>query len=215
MELIIKALPAFLQGALITLELTVVAVVIGIVLGTVLAFGRLSQNKAVNAVSQFYIWFFRGSPLLLQIIFLFFGLPMLFPALSIDKFPAGCIALGLNSAAYLAEIIRGAIQSIDKGQMEASKALGMSSGQAMRIVIVPQSIRRLLPPVGNEFIALLKDSSLVSAIGLKDLLRVTTTLSNGTGQAVYYLPCIVFYLLMTTVFTLIFGKLERKYSVYE
>jgi polar amino acid transport system permease protein len=203
------------SSALTTLELTVVAIFIGLTLGLLLALGRLSHNAVINKLAGFYVWFFRGSPLLVQIMFLYFGLPMICPQLTIPAFPAGFIALGLNSGAYLAEIIRGAIQSIDKGQMEASKALGMGYGQAMRRIIIPQSYRRLIPPVGNEFIALLKDSSLVSAMGLTELMRTTTTLSNSDGNAVYYLPCIAFYLVMTTLFSFVFSRLEKKYSVYE
>lgn len=214
-HILISTLPVFAQCALVTLELTVVAIFIGLLLGLLLALGRLSRNAAAKKLAGIYVWFFRGSPLLLQIMFLYFGLPMIWPKLSLPMFPSGFIALGLNSAAYLAEIIRAAIQSIDKGQMEASRALGMGYGQAMRRIIIPQSYRRLIPPVGNEFIALLKDSSLVSAMGLTELMRKTTVLSNGTGNAVYYLPCIVFYLAMTTLFTFVFGKLEKKYSVYE
>lgn len=207
-------MPAFLNGALMTLSLTVVAIIIGIVLGMILALGRISHNPVASGASKFYIWFFRGSPLMLQIMFIYYALPMILP-ISIDMFPAGFIALGLNSAAYLAEIIRGAIQSIDKGQMEAAKALGMSYGQAMRKIIIPQSYRRLIPPVGNEFIGLLKDSSLVSVMGLTELLRTTTILSNADGKAIYYVPCMIFYLALTTLFTFAFGKLEKKYSVYE
>lgn len=215
MDLLIKSLPDFLTSAEKTLGLTVIAIIIGLSFGLLLALGRLSHNVAINKISSIYVWFFRGSPLLLQIMFLYFGSSMIWPSLNIPMFATGFIALGLNSAAYLAEIIRAAIQSIDKGQMEASKALGMSYSQAMRRIIIPQSYRRLIPPVGNEFIALLKDSSLVSAIGLTELMRTTTTLSNNDATAIYYLPCAFFYLAMTTLFTYIFGRLEKKYSVYE
>lgn len=219
LDLIIKSMPQFLQGAAYTLELTVIGILIGISLGMVIALFRLSHNPILNGFARFYTWFFRGSPLMLQMMFIFFALPMinlpLIGSISIDMFPAGFIALGLNSAAYLSEIIRGAIQSIDKGQMEASRALGMSYGQAMRVIIIPQSYRRLIPPVGNEFIALLKDSSLVSVMGLTELMRTTTVLSNSDGSAAYYLPCMIFYLALTSLFTFLFGRLEKKYSVYE
>lgn len=215
MDLLIKSFPSFLSSACTTLELTVVAIFIGVIFGMLLALGRLSKNKAINKFAGIYVWFFRGSPLMLQIVFIYFGLPMIFPAINIGMFLSGFIALGLNSAAYLAEIIRAAIQSIDKGQMEASKALGMSYGQAMRHIIIPQSYRRLIPPVGNEFIALLKDSSLVSVMGMTELMRNTTVLSNSDGNAIYYLPCVAFYLALTSLFTYFFGKLEKKYSVYE
>ena len=214
MDDIIRALPAFVRGAGVTLELTLVAILMGMLLGLFLALGRLSKNKAYNGFARFYIWFFRGTPLLVQIMFIYYALPMFTPV-SLNSLTSAFIALGLNSGAYLAEIIRAAIQSIDKGQMEAAKALGMNYSQAMRKIIIPQSYRRLIPPVGNEFIALLKDSSLVSAISMTELMRTTTVLSNATGSPVYYIPCMIFYLLMTTLFSFIFSRLEKKYSVYE
>lgn len=212
---LLKAMPAFIQAAGLTLQLTLIAIAIGLVLGLILALGRISKNVILNKLAFFYIWFFRGTPLLLQISFIYYSLPTVASFLQLDRFTAGFLALGLNSGAYLAEIIRAGIQSIDKGQMEAAKALGMSYGTAMRHIIIPQSYRRLMPPVGNEFIALLKDSSLVSIISLTELMRITTTLSNSTGSAIYYIPCAIFYLILTSFFTFMFGKFEKKYSVYE
>ena len=142
---VIVAMPALLQGAGLTILLTLVSIFFGLILGLLLALGRLSKNALFDRLSQFYIWLFRGTPLLLQIFFIYYALPTFTP-ITIDALPAAFIALSLNSGAYLAEIIRAAIQSIDKGQMEASKALGMSFTQAMRRIIVPQSYRRLIPP---------------------------------------------------------------------
>jgi polar amino acid transport system permease protein len=210
-----KYAPALLNGATLTIALTVVSVIFGMILGLLLALGRLSKNKLIDRLSWFYIWLFRGTPLLMQIFFIFYALPMLSPNLTLPQLPAAFIALSLNSAAYLAEIIRAAIQSIDKGQMEASKALGMSYWQAMQRVIVPQSYRRLIPPVGNEFIAIIKDSSLVSVIALTELMRTTSVTANSTGDASIYIPSAILYLAMTTIFTFIFDKLEKKYSIYE
>jgi polar amino acid transport system permease protein len=214
LEPVVTALPAFVRGAGITLELTVVGVFFGILLGLLLALGRLSKNTAINRLSRLYIWFFRGTPLLLQIFFIYYALPTILP-FSFNDLTSAFIALSLNSAAYLAEIIRAAIQSIDKGQMEASKALGMSYGQAMTKIVIPQSYRRLIPPVGNEFIALLKDSSLVSIISLTELMRTSSTLANSTGNVVFYIPAAIFYLALTSLFSFVFNKLEKKYSVYE
>ena len=208
-------MPQFVKATGITMELTLLAIGIGVVLGLLLALARISKNAVLSKLSFFYIWFFRGTPLLLQICFLYYSLPTVASAVKLDKFTAGFLALGLNSGAYMAEIIRAAIQSIDKGQMEAARALGMSYPQAMRKIIIPQSYRRLIPPVGNEVIALLKDTSLVSIISVTELMRITTTLSNSTGSALYYIPCAVFYLALTTLFTYVFGRLEKKYSVYE
>lgn len=210
----LNALPALLKGSFFTLELTIVSVFFGMILGLFLALGRLSKNSFLDKISWFYIWIFRGTPLIMQIFFIYYALP-LFSPITLPQLPTAFIALALNSAAYLAEIIRAAIQSIDKGQMEAAKALGMSYGQAMQKIIVPQSYRRLIPPVGNEFIALLKDSALVSVIGMTELMRTTTQLANATGNAAIYIPAAVMYLILTSLFTFVFEKLEKKYSIYE
>ena len=216
MDIILNAIPSLLIGSVKTLELTLVAVFFGIILGLFLALGRLSKNKIIDKICWLYIWVFRGTPLLMQIFFFYYALPLaLGKAFTFNGMTAAFIALSLNSAAYLAEIIRAAIQSIDKGQMEAAKALGMGYGQAMKRIIVPQSYRRLIPPVGNEVIALLKDSALVSSIGMSELMRTTTQISNATTSALIYIPSAALYLIMTSLFTIVFGKLEKKYSLYE
>lgn len=214
-ERFLNYMPALLKGSVLTLELTIVSVVFGMILGLFLALGRLSKNKAVDKVCWTYIWLFRGTPLLMQIFFIYYALPLIYKPLTLSQMPAAFIALSLNSAAYLAEIIRAAIQSIDKGQMEAAKALGMGYGQAMKRIIVPQSYRRLIPPVGNEFIALLKDSALVSVIGMTELMRTTSVMANSTGDATIYIPAAILYLILTTLFTYVFDKFEKKYSIYE
>lgn len=211
---LIDIMPKVLAGSGYTVLLTLVPIIFGIFLGLLLALCRLSNVFFLDKLAQIYIWFFRGTPLLLQLMFIYFMVPTIIH-LPLDPIPASFIALSLNSGAYLAEIIRAAIQSIDKGQMEASKALGMTYWQAMRRVIIPQSYRRLIPPVGNEFIALLKDTSLVSVIGMSDLLFVSTQRANSTGYSIYYLPAVIIYLLLTSIFTYVFSRLEKKYSVYE
>lgn len=210
-----NVIPPMLEGTLNTLILTMGGIFFGLLFGLLLALARVSKNKFVNSFAWVYIWFFRGTPMLMQILFIYYGLPMINKNIVVDQFPAAFMALGLNSAAYLAEIIRAAIQSIDKGQMEAAKALGMSYRMAMFRIIVPQSYRRLIPPVGNEFIMLLKDSSLVSVIGMTELLRTTRLMTNATGEVWIYLPAAIIYLLLTSIFTVVFDKLEKKYSVYE
>lgn len=199
----------------ITIQLTLAGILIGIVLGLFLAMGRLSKNSFFQKITWFYIWVFRGTPLLMQMFFIYYALPLYSKYLQFPALAAGIIALGLNSGAYLAEIIRAAILSIDKGQMEASKALGMSYGQAMRRIIIPQSYRRLIPPVGNEAIMLLKDSALVSSIAITELLRRTNQIMNNTGNPSIFLYSAAIYLFLTTILTYIFQKLEAKYSIYE
>lgn len=216
LERIIGYMPALLEGAGITLALTAIAVTTGLFLGLLLALGRISHNFIIDKICSFYIWFFRGTPLLMQLYFIYFALPQINPAFNIqDRFIAAYVAFALNSGAYLAEIFRAAILSIDKGQFEAAKALGMGYSMTMRRIIIPQSYRRLIPPVGNEFIMVLKDTALVSMIGLTDLSRITSQISTRNGDVLIYLPAMVLYLLMTTLFTFVFNKLEKKYSQYE
>lgn len=214
-EKMLQVLGLLVQSSGRTVYLTLGGIAIGMVLGLLLAIGRISKNKTVNGISWFYVWVFRGTPLLMQIMFIYYALPMISPALRLSAPVSAILALGLNSGAYLAEIIRAAILSIDKGQMEASKALGMTYGQAMRRIIIPQSYRRLIPPVGNEVIMLLKDSALVSVIAMTELLRTTNQQVNNTANPVIYLFAAAIYLFLTTILTLVFQKLEKKYSVYE
>src|SRR5690554_4700199 len=163
LQTILNWIPPLLEGAVVTISLTLLSVIAGLIGSLFLALGKMSRNKALNRASSAYVFFFRGTPLLMQLYFIYYGLPQIAPWLTINnRFIAAFIAFGLNSAAYCAEIIRAAIQSIDKGQFEAARALGMSYGQTMRLIIIPQSFRRLIPPVGNEFIMVLKDASLVS-----------------------------------------------------
>jgi polar amino acid transport system permease protein len=208
------------SGTLITLEITVVAIIIGCLLGVVLALGRLSKNKILRGLSWFYIWFFRGTPLLLQLFMVYYAIPIMYlestgNQLNIDPMICAFITFSLNSTAYLAEIIRAGIESIPGGQMEAAKAIGMTYGQAMRKIIIPQTYKRLIAPVGNELIMLLKDTSLVSSIALSDLLRTTKTMANATGNWLYYLYAAAIYLFLTTLLQLGTDRLEVKLGAYE
>jgi polar amino acid transport system permease protein len=209
----------FAEGMLLTLELTLLSMFAGTILGLILSFGKMSKVKIVNKITWVYIWFFRGTPLLLQIMIVYFGIALIGLDLTgspwtMPPFVAGCLALTLNTGAYLAEIFRAGIESIDKGQMEASKALGMSHSQAMRKVIIPQTIKRLIPPYSNEFTMILKDSSLVSAIGITELYRSAYQMANGSGDWKFLFYAAGVYLFLTSISTYIFGRLEKKYSVY-
>lgn len=210
----LSLIPVLGAGAIMTIELTVLSIIIGTILGLILALMKISNNFIISRLSGLYIYIMRGTPLLLQLFAIYYGLPSL--GIKLNPFPAAVIGMSLNSAAYVAEIIRGGIQSIDKGQMEASKALGMTYFQAMKRVILPQAYRRLIPPMGNEFIALLKDSSLVSTIAMVDLMRTALQMySNSFKPVEVFTLAGLYYLLLTSVFTLIFGKMERRYSIYE
>jgi len=215
-------IPPLLNGARITIGLTVLAVSAGLVLSFFIALGKMSKNVIINKLCTAYTFFFRGTPLLMQLYFIYYALPSISRVFliqtgqaEVDRFIYAFIAFSLNAAAYCAEIIRAAIQSIDKGQFEASRALGLSYAQTMRLVVVPQSIRRLIPPVGNEFIMMLKDASLVSMIALADITRVTRNIEGSTRSALVYIPAMLLYLIITAIFTYIFHRLEKKYSVYD
>jgi len=209
-------MPQLLAGAQITIGLTVTSVTAGLVLGLFLALGKMSKNIIINKLCSIYIFFFRGTPLLMQLFFIYYALPKIFPFMTINsRFLAAFIAFSLNCAAYCAEIIRSAICSIDKGQFEASRALGLSYAQTICFIIIPQSIRRLIPPVGNEFIMMLKDVSLVSMIALVDITRVMRNIESSAGSALVYIPAMFLYLIITAIFEYVFRKLEKKYSVYD
>ena len=209
-------MPQLLSGARITILLTLCAVSAGILLGIFIALGKMSKHKVLRNLCSAYTFFFRGTPLLMQLYFVYYGLPEINRALTINnQFLAAFIAYSLNSAAYCSEIIRAAIQSIDKGQSEAAQVLGMNYFQTMRLVILPQSIKRLVPPIGNEFIMLLKDASLVSLIALADITKVTRSIQSSTTSSLVYIPAMILYLIITAVFTLVFRQLEKRHSVYE
>jgi polar amino acid transport system permease protein len=216
LQKMIAWMPSLLAGARVTILLTVMAVSAGLVLSLFLALGKMSKNTVLNRFCTAYIFFFRGTPLLMQLYFIYYALPLFLPIFTINnRFLAAFIAFGLNSGAYCAEIIRAAIQSIDRGQFQAARALGLSYAQTMRLVIVPQSIRRLIPPVGNEFIMVLKDASLVSIIALVDITKATRNIEGSTRSALVYIPAMVLYLAITAVFSFVFSRLEKKYSIYE
>ena len=213
---IIGWMPALIPATGTTLSRAVTSVLAAPVLAVFLALGKLAADTVLRSVCGAYIFFFRGTPLLMQLFFIYYTLPQLVPALNIQsRFFAAWLAFSLNVAAYLAEIIRAAIQSIDKGQMEASKALGLTNSQAMRLVIIPQAYRRMIPPICNEFVMVLKDTSLVSIIALTDLTYQTKIIASNKASALVYIPAMIIYLIITGVFTFIFNRLEKRLSIYE
>lgn len=210
----LKALPIFLKGSVMTIELTAATIVIGSILGLIFVLMKLSKNFILSGISTLYIWIFRGTPLLLQLFFFYYGLPTI--GIKLEPFQAAILGLSLNCGAYMAEIIRGGIISIDKGQFEAAKALGFNYMQTMKKVILPQTYKRLIPPVGNEFISILKDTSLVSSIAMVELMRSAQQMYSTTFKAIeMFTTAGILYLLLTTVFTGVFSILEKKLGKYE
>lgn len=201
----------FLDAMLVTLQLTVVSILIGIVIGLLFAILKISKLKVLSIISDAYIYLVRGTPLIVQIFILYFGFSGLF---LIPDFWAASLALAFHNGAYIAEIFRGTIQSIDKGQMEAGRSLGMTRGLTMRRIIMPQAFRRALPPLGNQVIIGLKDSSLAAFISINELFNVATTLgSNNFDEMTFLLIVAVYYLILVAILTLIVNGLEKKMSI--
>lgn len=213
MDTIISLIPSMLDGLSVTLKIFIITLSLSIPLGIVIALGRLSRNKALRTFIQSYILVMRGTPLLLQLIFIFFGLPLI--GIVFDRFTTVIIAFTLNYAAYFGEIFRAGIQSIDKGQYEAAEVLGLSKSQAFKRIILPQMTKKVLPPVSNEVITLIKDSALVYVVGLDDMLRVAKIASNTSASLLPLLFVSVLYLLLTAILTNIFKRLEKRYSYYK
>ncbi|MCD7035157.1 amino acid ABC transporter permease [Metabacillus sp. GX 13764] len=201
----------FFQAMLLTLELTVVSVLVGIVIGLFFAFLKLSKLKVLGYIADIYIYLVRGTPLIVQIFILYFGISGIF---LLPDFWAASLALAFHNGAYIAEIFRGTIQSIDKGQMEAGRSLGMSNGLTMRRIILPQAFRRALPPLGNQFIIGLKDSSLAAFISMNELFNVASTIgSNNFDEMNYLLIVAVYYLILVAILTLIVRAIENRMAI--
>ncbi|MBM7624151.1 amino acid ABC transporter permease [Sporohalobacter salinus] len=208
-EAFIEAVPFLLKGSLMTVKITTIAVGMGIILGVILGLGRVSRNQIIAGFAKSYIEVFRGTPLLIQLFILYYGLPSL--GINLTPYIAAVIGLGLNSGAYVGEIVRGGIESIDKGQMEAARSVGMSYTQSMRYIILPQAFKSIIPALGNEFIALLKDSSLVSVIAVKDLTRQGRLIISRTYQSFFiFLTVAAFYFIMVFIMTRFVNYAERK-----
>jgi len=202
-------LPTLLRASGVTVKLTAFSIILGIAIGTAVALMRISRSKVLSGVATAYVTVLRGTPLMVQILIVYFALPQI--GLRMDKFSSAVIALGINASAYIAEIIRAAIESIDPGQMEAARSLGMSYGLAMRRIIIPQTYRRLLPPLGNEFIALLKDTSLIAFIGGEELTRAGQHIISATFRPwPVYITVAAIYLCMTALFSFVVQFGERK-----
>ena len=209
-DLMINSLPLLIVGAGITVQITAISVGLGLVIGMFVGIARICHVKVLRALATVYIDFLRGTPLLVQIFLIYFALPMVVGQ-RVDPFIAAITACGINSGAYIAEIFRAGIQAIDEGQMEAGRSLGMSWVQTMRYIIVPQAFKNVVPPLGNEFIALLKDSSLVSVIGFEELTRRGQLIIARTyGSLEIWITVALIYLVMTLTISRLVSYMEKR-----
>ncbi len=207
-----------LEGAQRTLIVALVAQVLGVALGVVSALMRMSKNPLLSGPANFYVWFFRGTPLLIQLLFWYNGVPQLFNNPDVTReltsFRVAIFGLAVNEGAYMTEIVRAGIESVEGGQMDAAKSLGMTYAMAMRRIILPQAFRVILPPTGNEFIAMLKNSSLAFAIGLVELSNAARSIYSVNYNVMELLVVAsIWYLVMTTIFSLLQAELESRLSV--
>jgi His/Glu/Gln/Arg/opine family amino acid ABC transporter permease subunit len=213
-EVFLKYWPIFLRGLGGTLEYAFIAVFFGSILGTLVAMAHLSKNKVLSAIAAVYVNVLRGTPLLVQMYISYYFLPMAFPALNkIDKVYFVLLALTLNSSAYVSEIFRSGIMSVDKGQTEAARSLGMTSGHCMRYIILPQAIKNILPALGNEYISMIKETSLAGTFMLYELMYTQTLLANKylIWQPLFIIAGI--YLLVTLSLSWVVRKMEKRLSV--
>ena len=213
MDKLMNTVLLMLDGTQVTLLIFFATLLLALPLGMLAAIGRLSGIGPVRWLMEFYIWLMRGTPLMLQLLFVYFALPL--AGIMLQDVAAALLAFTLNYAAYFAEIFRAGIQAVPKGQYEAARSLGMTYPQTMKRIILPQVIRIVLPPISNETINLVKDTSLIYILAMNDLLRVARTIVQREFDMTPFAIAAVFYLVMTFVLTWVFKKLEAHYGKYE
>lgn len=206
-QLVLDSAPFLLKGALFTLQLSIGGMFFGLILGFLLALMRLSPFWPVSWLARFYVSVFRGTPLIAQLFMIYYGLPQF--GIELDPIPSAMIGLSLNMAAYASESLRGAIAAIERGQWEAAASIGMTRGQTLRRVILPQAARTALPPLGNSFISLVKDTSLAATIQVPELFRQAQLITSRTLEVfTMYLAASLIYWVMATVLSILQSKLE-------
>jgi len=208
-KLVFQYLPALIKASGVTVELALLATVAGLAIGLLAALARLSRHWPVRGFAAFYIWLIRSTPLLVQLFIIYFGAPQF--GLDLSPFMSGLLGLSLNVGAYNAETIRAGILAIPRGQIEASRSLGFSSGKTMRLIVLPQGIKLIMPPLGNNLVVLIKDTSLVSTITLAELFMKTQQLVGATFRPFeLYFACALIYALLTTIVSQILQWIERR-----
>lgn len=210
---IIAFIPQVLEGLKVTIEIFIITLILSIPLGCIIALGRISKVKILNSITGVYVLILRGTPLLLQILFIFFGLPLI--NISIPRFPAAILAMVLNYGAYFGEIFRAGILSIDKGQFEGAEVLGLSKKDTFFRVIMPQALKRIFPPVANEIVTLVKDTALVYVVGLDELLKVAKIASNRISSIMPFVVIGVVYLLFNSLITKVLESIEKRFGYYQ
>ena len=224
LDFVFNPSPALIAGLVITVYVAVIAQIVGVALGILSALAGMSRRRVLRGISGIYVWFFRGTPVLVQLFLVYFGTPYLLGGL--DLFPnhivfgpldlqgailAGLVALGVNEGAYMSEIVRAGILSVDPGQTEAAKSIGMTSRLTMRRIILPQALRVIVPPLGNEFNNMLKTTSLLSVIGVAELFRIAQNINSATFHSFEaFFGVALYYLLLTTIWGWFQGRIERR-----
>jgi polar amino acid transport system permease protein len=216
MNYLADILPPLLEGSGVTLQVFLLTFVLAVPLGLALALIRISRFALLSTLVNGYIWLMRVTPLMLQMLFIYFALPFI-PVIGVrlPDFPSAIVAFVLNYSAYFAEIFRAGIQSIDRGQYEGAKVLGLSYPQTMRRIVLPQVLKRILPPMSNETITLVKDTSLIYVLAMNELLRAACGIVQRDFTTMPFVVAAAFYLIMTLVLTYGFQRLEKKYAVYD
>lgn len=208
-DVVYQTFPYLLKATVTTIELAVISIFFGLIIGLIIALMKISRFRMLNLFGKAYTWIFRGIPLLVQLFLIYYGLATAFN-INLSSFASAVIGISICGGAYIAEIIRSGILSIDKGQMEAALSLGMSCATAMRKVIIPQTYRRLIPPLGNECISLVKDTAQASTIAVTDLLRVAQIYSGSLYKPFeLYFQAAVIYLFLITIITLVLNRVEQ------
>ena len=214
MDKIMDFMPFMLEGSIVTIELFVLTLVLSLPLGLPVALGSNSRIKPLSFICKVYVWIFRGTPLLLQLFFFYFFFPLVLNV-QLDVFFTVVLTYVLNYAAYFAEIYRGGINSIDRGQYEAAHALGLTKRQTMIDIVLPQTMKAILPPVVNEAITLVKDTALASTLPVIELMKATNSAVNRMTDMTPFFFAAIIYLIMTFVLTIIAGRLEKYFSRYD
>ena len=212
-QIAIDLMPQLIEGLGKTLQIFVITLLLSVPLGIIVSLGRTSKIKILNWITGAYVLIMRGTPLLLQLVFVYFGLPLV--GITFDRYPAALLALVLNYGAYFAEIFRGGILSIDKGQYEGAEVLGLSSKDTFFRIILPQAFKKLIPPASNEVITLVKDTALVYVVGLDELLKVGQIACNRSASLLPLVLVGILYLLINGILTKVLAKIEKRYSYYE